>query len=95
MTIKRYDVASTLWLRLLITLLLLSGLSAPSFGAEDSYVPQIEYLRVAPDNKLTVSEALASDSWQTLEEKKSEFWLYPRYRLASVSGIAAGDHQPS
>ncbi|HBC34931.1 MAG TPA: diguanylate cyclase, partial [Marinobacter adhaerens] len=73
MTIKRYDVASTLWLRLLITLLLLSGLSAPSFGAEDSYVPQIEYLRVAPDNKLTVSEALASDSWQTLEEKSPNF----------------------
>ncbi|MCK5865333.1 EAL domain-containing protein [Marinobacter adhaerens] len=73
MTIKRYDVASTLWLRLLITLLLLSGLSAPSFGAEDSYVPQIEYLRVAPDNKLTVSEALASDSWQTLEETSPNF----------------------
>ena len=60
-TIKRYDVASIYWLRLLITLLLLSGLAAPSLGAEVSYVPQIEYLRTATDNKLTASEALASD----------------------------------
>jgi EAL domain-containing protein (putative c-di-GMP-specific phosphodiesterase class I)/GGDEF domain-containing protein len=66
-------VASTFWLRLLITLLLLSGLAAPSLGAEDSYVPQIEYLRVAPDNNLTPSEALASDDWQTLEEKSPNF----------------------
>lgn len=72
-TIKRYDVASIYWLRLLITLLLLSGLAAPSLGAEVSYVPQIEYLRTATDNKLTASEALASDDWQTLEEESPNF----------------------
>lgn len=66
-------MASTFWLRLLITLLLLSGLAAPSLGAEDSYVPQIEYLRAAPDDSLTASEALVSKDWQTLEEESPNF----------------------
>jgi len=73
MASKRYNVAPTFWLRFLITLLLLSGLAAPSLGAEVSYVPQIEYLRAAPDENLTASEALASDAWQTLEEESPNF----------------------
>ncbi|AXS83476.1 EAL domain-containing protein [Marinobacter sp. Arc7-DN-1] len=91
--IKRYTVASTQWLRLLIALTLLSGLAAPSQGAETSYIPQIEYLRVDPDSTLTATEALASDDWQTLKEESPNFgyirdtvWLrFPVSRPATIN----------
>ena len=70
---KRYTVASTHWLRLLIALTLLSGHAAPSQGAETSYIPQIEYLRVGPDSALTAAEAMASGDWQTLKEESPNF----------------------
>ena len=91
MTIIRYRVASIIWLRLLITLLL-SGLAFPLLGAEASYVPQIDYLRVAPDNNLSADEALASSDWQTLQGESPNFgyirdtvWL--RFPVAYPSSI--------
>ncbi|MBU2953217.1 EAL domain-containing protein [Marinobacter sp. F3R08] len=70
---KRYDVGSIYWLRSLVTLLLLSALAAPSLGAENSYVPQIDFLRSAPGDNLTASDALSSEHWQTLQEKSPNF----------------------
>lgn len=66
-------MASNVWLGFLTTLVLLLALAAPAQGADASYVPEIEYLRVAPSAGLTAHEALASDRWQRLEEPSPNF----------------------
>lgn len=73
MTRRSFNVAPIHWLRSLTALILLTALAGPLLGAETSYVPPIDYLRVAPEADLTPEQALASDGWQTLEEPSPNF----------------------
>ncbi len=61
------------WLRFFTALSLLVVLAVPVQGAETSYVPPIEYLRIAPDTNLTVDDALSSDRWQSLADSSPNF----------------------
>lgn len=59
--------------RLLAVLLLLLAISTSALAARSSYIPPMEYLRVAPDSALTPDQALASTQWQRLPEQTPNF----------------------
>lgn len=59
--------------RLLAVLVIFLALSFPGLAASDSYIPAIDYLRLAPDDQRTPEQALNADGWQTLNEKTPNF----------------------
>ncbi|MEC7815236.1 MAG: EAL domain-containing protein [Pseudomonadota bacterium] len=59
--------------RLLAVLSFLLTLSLPSFGAQTSYIPEMQYLRLSADQSLTLDQALADNRWQALPERTPNF----------------------
>ncbi|OZB12474.1 MAG: diguanylate cyclase, partial [Marinobacter sp. 34-60-7] len=58
---------------LLAVLSFLLTLSLPSFGAQTSYIPEMQYLRLSADESLTLDQALADNRWQPLAERTPNF----------------------
>ena len=59
--------------RLLAALTALLTLSLHLHAAPASYIPEMEYLRLAPDASVTASEVMASDQWQRLPDQTPNF----------------------
>ena len=59
--------------KLLALLFLVITLPLQAQPASVSYIPEMEYLRLAPDAQLTPVHAMASDDWQVLPEKTPNF----------------------
>src|SRR5690554_2457975 len=59
--------------KLLALLFLVITLPLQAQPASVSYIPEMEYLRLAPDVQLTPQQAMASVEWQVLPEKTPNF----------------------
>ncbi|WP_342631315.1 EAL domain-containing protein [Marinobacter alkaliphilus] len=59
--------------KLLALLFLVITLPLQAQPASVSYIPEMEYLRLAPGVQLTPQQAMASDDWQVLPEKTPNF----------------------
>lgn len=59
--------------KLLALLFLLMTLPLQAQPASVSYIPEMEYLRLTPDMRLTPEQAMASPDWQALPERTPNF----------------------
>ena len=69
----RQPVTLTRPFQLLITVMVLSVLAAPSFAAGDSVRPSMEFLLTDPESPVTPTQALAMGDWQSLEDPSPNF----------------------